>query len=272
MQPDNIENLDGCRSRCPGEAKTEMERFSNSVIEALRTAASQEDLASLMRAIGRDLGFQYYALIHHDDLSVARSDRVNIKHYPAAIAERLFVQRYYRRDPIIRGCIFADSAFLWSELDRIICLDKQDHATFELGKREGLNEGITVPCLRHDECMGSCTFAGCQQPERVGHYLGPMQMIGIFAFQAARRLLGNSAPVKKQPRLHPRPRDCVILLGRGLTNKQIARTLALSPKTVDGYLAEARKLFGVHGRTELVVSAVLAGEIGLHELKPRQPG
>ena len=97
-------------------------------------------------------------------------------------------------------------------------------------------------------------------------------MIGVFAFQAAHRLIGSPAMLTKHPRLHPRPRDCVILLGQGYTNKQIARALSLAPKTVDCYLAEARRLFNVHGRTELVVSAVLAGEIGLHELKSRQPG
>ncbi len=246
--------------------------FADTIVRALQTVTTREEIASLMQAIAQDLGFGYYALIHHDDLSPTRPDLVDIKHYPAAITERLFGQRHYKRDPIIRGCIFADSAFLWSDLPRIIRLDKQDQVSFEVGAREGLNEGITVPYHRHNECAGSCTFAGSREPDRVGRYLGPVQMIGVFAFQAAHRLIGSPAMLTKHPRLHPRPRDCVILLGQGYTNKQIARALSLAPKTVDCYLAEARRLFNVHGRTELVVSAVLAGEIGLHELKSRQPG
>src|SRR3546814_552033 len=99
----------------------------------------------------------------------------------------------------------------------------------------------------------------------------PAQMIGIFAFQTARRLTGKVATPVKQPRLHPRPRDCVVLAGRGCSNKQIARMLGITPRTVDGYLTEARRLFDAHDRTELVISAVLAGEVGLHELKARQP-
>lgn len=97
-------------------------------------------------------------------------------------------------------------------------------------------------------------------------------MIGVFAFQAARRLLSSVivAP-SPRPKLHPRPRDRVVLAGRGYSNKEIARALALTPRTVDGYLTEARRLFSAYDRTELVVSAVLAGEIGLHELKRRQP-
>src|SRR3546814_13624956 len=102
-------------------------------------------------------------------------------------------------------------------------------------------------------------------------FLGAAQMIGIFAFQSAHKVFGGERPVQSTPiKLHPRPRDCVVLAGRGYSNKEIARELALTPRTVDGYLTEARRLLDAHDRTELVVSAVLAGEIGLHELR-RQP-
>jgi DNA-binding CsgD family transcriptional regulator len=225
-----------------------------------------------MRSITKEMAFRHYALIHHDDLREQRPHHVDLKDYPPAITERLFGQNQYRRDPVIRGCIFADSAFLWSELPRIIRLDRQDHASFEMGTREGLNEGITVPYVRLGDRMGSCTFAGTNKPERAHHFLGAAQMIGIFAFQCARRVVCGDTPIySARPRLHPRPRECVVLAGRGYSNKRIARALALTPRTVDGYLTEARRLFDAHDRTELVVSAVLAGEVGLDELKARQP-
>jgi len=246
--------------------------LTDAVVGPLRTIATREELVSLMEAISREMGFRHYALIHHDDLRSARPDRVDLKDYPDAIVDRLIGQNRYRRDPVIRGCIFADGAFLWSALPRIIRLDRQDRASLELGNREGLNEGITVPYVKLGDCMGSCTFAGMRRSEHAHRYLGAAQMIGIFAFQAARRLL-SSTPwvVPALPRLHPRPRDCVVLAGRGLSNKQIARALSLTPRTVDGYMAEARHLFDAHDRTELVVSAVLAGEVGLHELRRGQP-
>jgi len=241
-------------------------------IRAVRTVATTRELATLMEAVASEMGFRHYALIHHDDLRHAPTDRVDLKDYPVTISERLIGQRYYRRDPIIRGCVFADSAFLWSDLHQIIQLDRKDRASFELGMREGLNEGITVPYVRLGDCMGSCTFAGMHRPQHAWRFLGPAQMIGIFAFQAARRLLPQSQCLPtSRLRLRPRPRDCVVLAGRGHSNKEIARALALTPRTVDGYLTEARRLFDAHDRTELVISALLAGEIGLHELKDRQP-
>lgn len=242
-------------------------------ISTLRSVATNDDLRLLMEAAARELGFRHWALIHHDDLRRTTEPRVNLKDYPPAIAHRLIEEGRYRCDPVIRGCVFADSAFLWSDLGSIIDLDRRDRESLEYGLREGLNEGITVPWVLLGECMGSCTFAGMRQPGLAQRNLGPAQMIGIFAFQAARRIIGaGRAAVQVRPRLHPRPRDCVVLAGLGYSNKQIARALSLTPRTVDGYLTEARRLFDAHDRTELVVSAVLAGEVGLHELKRRQPG
>lgn len=247
--------------------------LTSAVVDALRSASSPAELARLMEAVAREMQFRHYALVHHEDLRADRPGRVDIRDYPSAIMDRLLAGARYRRDPVIRGCIFTDSAFLWSDLHRIIALDRHDRASLENGVLEGLNEGITVPYVRLGDRMGSCTFAGTDRPDRARRFLGAAQMIGIFAFQASRRLLGDPPlPVHNLPRLHPRPRDCVALAGCGYSNKEIARALALAPRTVDGYLTEARRLFAAHDRTELVVSAVLAGEVGLDELRPRQPG
>ena len=225
-----------------------------------------------MDGVSNEMDFRYYALAHHDDLRQFRPDRVNLMKYPEAITDRLIGRCSYRHDPIVRGCIFADGAFLWSELSSIISLDKRDRAIFEGGAREGLNEGITVPYCPLSGFMGSCTFAGMKRPERASRFLGIVQMIGSFGFQAARRLIEGPLPVAPVgPRLQPRTRDCIILVGRGYSNKEIARALSITPRTVDGYLTEARRLFDAHDRTELVVCAVLAGEVGLYELRRRQP-
>ncbi|MBT2189275.1 helix-turn-helix transcriptional regulator [Sphingobium nicotianae] len=245
--------------------------LTDAIVGALRTIASVNELITLMEVVAWEMDFRHYALIHHD-IGTGLAGRVDLKDYPAAITEHLFGQQRYRRDPVIRGCAFADSAFLWSDLSRIMHLDRNDRASFALGAREGLNEGITVPYVCLGERMGSCTFAGTRRPENAHRYLGAAQMIGIFAFQSARRLVSGERPIAhSSPRLHPRPRDCVVLAGRGFSNKEIARALCLTPRTVDGYLTEARRLFDAHDRTELVVSAVLAGEVGLHELARRQP-
>lgn len=244
----------------------------DSVLRALAGTRTSDELATLMDTISRELGFRHFALIHHDDLRSDVSGRVKILKYPPAVVDRIIDQGTWRRDPVIRACIFTASAFRWSELPSIVAMDRRDRRCLELGAAAGLDDGITVPFHLLGECMGSCTFAGNYRPSRTAKVLGLAQMIGVFAFQAARRILLQTMTVPPPaPRLHPRPRACVVLAGRGLSNKQIARALALTPRTVDGYLTEARRIFGVHDRTELVISALFAGEIGAHEIRPSRP-
>lgn len=245
--------------------------MTDEMLRALSRATSEAELSVLMEAVTKELGFRHYALIHHDDLRGKPPDRVKLLAYPPVIEQRIIEEATWRRDPVIRACNFAPQAFLWSDIPDIIEMDRQDRASIEAGLQVGLNVGITVPYNLLGECIGSCTFAGMRWPQRIAQLLGIAQMIGVFAFQAARRLLQIERSPAPPPRLHPRPRDCVALVGEGLSNKEIARALALTPRTVDGYLTEARQLFGVHDRTELVIAAVSAGEIGLHELKRRQP-
>ncbi|HKU07835.1 MAG TPA: LuxR family transcriptional regulator [Bradyrhizobium sp.] len=241
-------------------------------LKALAATGTREELADLMAAVTRDFGFRHYALIHHSDLRGRPAGHVDIKDYPAAVSERIVDQGTWRRDPVIRGCLFAEHAFLWSDLPRIIEIDRRDREALQLGIREGLNEGITVPYTVLGETTGSCTFAGIRDPGRAERLLGVAQIAGIFAFQAAKRISGEMPRIHSPPRLHPRPRECIVLAGRGKSNKEIARSLALAPRTVDGYLSEARRLFDAHDRTELVIAAILAGEVGLDEVRRRQPG
>lgn len=258
---------------CGGVVQVQSELFpslTSALIETLRNLITEDELISLMKDVAREIDFRFWALIHHDDLRFPCVERVNLMDYPHGAVHRIVDECRYRRDPIVRGSLYAGGAFIWSQINRIMALDQYDRAEFALGAQEGLNEGITVPYMILGECPGSCTFAGMRNPEAAERIIGLVQVIGIFAFQTARRLIGGAPLIKKLPRLYPRIRDCIILAGRGCSNKEIARALGITPRTVDGYMTEAYQLFEVHGRTELAVSAVLAGEIGLHELKPRQ--
>ena len=75
--------------------------LTDAVVGSLRAIKARDELATLMEAIAREMGFRHYALIHHDDLRTQRSDRVDLKDYPAAITEQLVGQHRYRRDPVI---------------------------------------------------------------------------------------------------------------------------------------------------------------------------
>jgi DNA-binding CsgD family transcriptional regulator len=244
--------------------------FADHFLKTVRGTVNSAKLGTLMRDISDDMGFRYFALVTHEYLRVPHEGQVNLRDYPEGASARIIGDGQYHRDPVMRAAIFADSAFLWSDLGNIIRTDNRDRVAFELGSREGLNEGITVPCTKHGHRLGSCTFAGLKAAGRAELLLGPVQLIGVFAFQRARSLAGAPAAPAPLPRLEPRLRDCIILAGQGIPDKLIAHRLGLTPRTVESYLRDARRLFEARDRTELAAAAVLAGEIGLDELRSRQ--
>ena len=62
--------------------------------------------------------------------------------------------------------------------------------------------------------------------------------------------------------LQGRQRDCIMLVKKGLTSKQIARELGISPRTVDQHIGAALVNLGVPNRTAAVAL--------IHELETQQ--
>lgn len=76
---------------------------------------------------------------------------------------------------------------------------------------------------------------------------------------AARLLATLAADDDPLDRLTPRERDVLQLIGRGFPNKQIARELRLSEKTVKTHVGHVLAKLGVTDRTQAAVVAVRAG-------------
>jgi two-component system, NarL family, response regulator LiaR len=78
---------------------------------------------------------------------------------------------------------------------------------------------------------------------------------------AARLVETLAAERSEEPldRLTPREREVLVLIGRGLSNKRIARELQLSEKTVKTHVGRVLAKLGVSDRTQAAVVAVRAG-------------
>jgi DNA-binding NarL/FixJ family response regulator len=62
--------------------------------------------------------------------------------------------------------------------------------------------------------------------------------------------------------LTPREREVLVLIGRGMANKVIARELSLSEKTVKAHVSSILAKLGVTDRTQAALYAVRAGLVG----------
>jgi DNA-binding NarL/FixJ family response regulator len=96
-------------------------------------------------------------------------------------------------------------------------------------------------------------------PRAAMELLRQRQPVGVGAGQA-------SAPVgRSRVDLTDRERQVLGLLASGLANKQIARRLGISEKTVKGHLTNLFQRIGVSDRTQAALWAERTGALRLHE-------
>ncbi|KTE04340.1 hypothetical protein ATE68_01435 [Sphingopyxis sp. H038] len=245
--------------------------FAHEFIEEIQKATSLETVERLLEAVAHYMGFRHYAMIHHADARDRAPGLIHMQNYPDGFAERYVAEQLHRDDPVVHACLASSACFCWSEIPRLIKLNPRHCRFLEAGARAGVDNGITVPAYVLGERSGSCNFSGPRAPACVRRYVGVAQLIGSFSFQAARRILlkGRLRDVRAA-RLRPRQRECVVLVGHGKTNSEIAQILGIGLATVKTYLLQAMGIYDVLTRTQLVVAAVLDGEVGMHEVNPSQ--
>lgn len=236
-------------------------------VRDVRELDSEEALAGALTEVTRDLGFRYFALTHHVDVRRSNS-AIRIHNYPSGWAEWFDRQSLGPTDPVHRASNVTSIGFAWSDLSQMIALTPADRRILELARSQGIGEGFTVPAHVPGEAHGSCSFACVTGEALPGEHLQLAQLVGAFAFEAARRMRRkrvSQAPI----RLTDRQRECVMLAARGKTDWEIARILGVSEATVGEHLRHVFERYGVTKRTLAAVHALFDGTIGFLDVLRR---
>ena len=235
-------------------------------VRDVRELETEEALAGALADVSRDLGFPYFALTHHVDVRRS-SAAIRIHNYPDGWAKWFDEQALGATDPVHRASHLTSVGFAWSRLPEMIAMTEKDRKVLELARREGIGEGFTVPAHVPGEAHGSCSFACAAGDPFAEQHLSLLQLVGAFAFEAARRMRRrrfSDGPVQ----LTDRQRECVMWAARGKSDWEIARVLGLSEATVGEHLRHAYERYGVGKRTLVAIHALFDGTIGfLEELR-----
>lgn len=228
----------------------------------------EAELRASLEAVARELGFSYFALVHA--LSFRRSSPllVKIDNYPTWWSERFVDLKLFLDDPVLLVSQRCGRGFGWHELWTYLTPEEKYLAILEAAAGEGVGNGFTQPVNIPGEPNGSCSFAtriGVSLPFRCMHCAG---VVGGFAFECARRLRGWDLGRTLVPHLSPRQLDCLWLLARGRSDKQIARDLDLRPDTVKTYMKALRLVLGASCRAEVVTKALRLGIVGFDDAIP----
>jgi LuxR family quorum-sensing system transcriptional regulator CciR len=249
-----------------------MSRFED-VQHFVRESNRVADIASL-RSLTEDvvtaLGFDYFALVHHVDLTRKPHDYVRLIHYPQAWKEMSLKYTYYADDPVHAASQKSGTPFLWADVPRIIALTERQEEILDSARLAGVGEGFTVPVNIPGEYSGSCSFSTRRGRKMPGASLPAAQYVGCFAFEAARRVVEmqrpKGVPDEAQLRLSRRQVDCVILAGRGKSDRDVGQLLGISGQTVHHHIEEAKRRYNVATRQQLIVRALFDSLITFADL------
>lgn len=232
--------------------------------------STEVELSGALEIVTRELGFTYFALTHHVDILRAPQPAIRLHNYPEDWV------RYYDdnslgvSDPVHRASHVTSLGFAWSKIPRMIALTPRDHEILARGGTQGIGDGFTVPANVPGETHGSCSFANPAGTPIREDDLPIAQLVGAFAFEAARRLWRVRTPdPAPQPKLTDRQRECILWVARGKSDWEISRILGIQHETVVRHLKLARERYGVAKRTMLAVHALFDGSISFTDILKR---
>ncbi len=232
-----------------------------------------KELRSLLEGIVQTLGFDYFALVHHVNIYQTNGDVVYLFDFPQAWADQIDRRGYFSDDPVLVACEKSAAPFVWSEVSRIVKLTGRQQEILKSAQDAGLGGGFTVPIHVPGEHTGACSFStrtGRDVPE---HALPAAHYVGCFAFEAARRLVQRRAQTAQtriqttaKPKLTRRQLDCVVLAGRGKSDRDVGQILGISDQTVHQHMEEAKRKYEVATRMQLVVRALFDSQLAFADL------
>jgi len=238
-------------------------------VRQVQGVQSEVELSTALGDVAREMGFAYFALTHHVDLRAASGPAIRCANYPDEWVEYFDTNRLGLSDPVHRAAHVTSIGFEWSRLPSLIRLTAKDEKVLALAASRGIGDGFTVPANVPGESNGSCSFAMRHGTPLRDAQLPAAQLVGAFAFEAARRVWRMREGPLARPMLTDRQRDCVILAARGKTDWEIATILGLSPETVVQYLKRARERYGASKRTLLTIQALFDGTISFADILRR---
>jgi LuxR family quorum-sensing system transcriptional regulator CciR len=245
--------------------------IARQLLQSLPRLTTEADIRAAVTDAAQAMLFRWFALIDHVDQDALRPGDLGIYAYPDAATERLLRYPTFRHDPIVRGCRHAGGCFIWSQMRKFMDFSPADAAAMEFGRCIGLNEGITVPVFGSRGRLASLTFAGTHDPAAAERFKGALGIIAPTLIQHARRVIGHVPVPAPPPRLTERQLDCVILVGHGLQNKEIAYRLGISIDHVADLIGQAMRRLGVRNRGALAIAAAAAGECEFADLDAQSP-
>lgn len=224
-------------------------------------------LHNLLEDATRELGFDYFALLHHSSLACPKPIYIRLDTYPAGWDRELARTGLVGADPVHHASVRTNIGFAWAELPALVPIGRREREVLDRARRFDIGDGFTVPANVPGEPAGSCSFAVRVGARLPAERLLCAEQLGAHAFRAARRI-HDYPSARRCPHLSRRERECVRLLAAGKTDWEIAAILGISVETAHHYVKSARAAYDVVSRAQLVACGLRDAVVSFDEAIP----
>ena len=225
-------------------------------------------MASKEAAVGSFLRFLAVAETHHFAyLGFQRGpseERAPFRagSYPSAWIEEYMNAGLYVADPVVLKAATSTVPISWSrDLPEPIDPHGKSAELFERAASHGIRSGYTVPIRSSIGHLATMTFASSlpwvRFEKEIARLQSQLHLASFYFHQAMERLL---APADG-PLLTEREKLCLTLASQGMSTKESARAIDLSPRTVRFHQDNARLKLGATNLRQAIVNASCAGLI-----------
>jgi LuxR family transcriptional activator of bioluminescence operon len=161
-------------------------------------------------------------------------------------------------DPIPRWARNCGQPITWRELFRTLPPRDRGRKVIEAAAAYGYTEGLAVPTRTNDNSLGLVTFGGARGQLTTQEQIC-LTMIARATFDQAERIEKPGEMGRPAAILSAREIECLALLIRGHSDRQIAEMLGVTEPTVRFHLGNAREKSGAVSRTHLAALMVTQG-------------
>lgn len=248
--------------------------LSNSSVQAVEHSAATsilqagrpKDLQAACVSLARESNFDWVFMAVRLPFAGDAAFSSKFSSFPKNWAEHYKQRRYSKVDPALAHVTKSRIPMFWDELERpnvpasALSVDARNH---------GIYSGLSVSVAGHANSLSILSFAGSTIfDSNMQKRNSTKSSILLAATYLHEKLLHFASKESKTdqaavPMLTPRERQCLILAAKGLTGKQVALKLGISPATVAFHIDHCIKRLDTKTRSGAISRALVLGEITL---------
>jgi LuxR family quorum-sensing system transcriptional regulator CciR len=231
---------------------------------ALALAADIESLSSIaqlratLRRAMRPVGLTAAVCGVVSGPRLAAGERFDFVDWPQDWLDCYQAENFVRVDPVPRWTLATGRSASFAAAMNALPARDPGRRVGEAARSFGFGEGVILPIRASDGSIGVVSMGGDRDAlsARERAYL---RIVASLVFQRAATLREACGPTGIALSLTPRELDCLALLARGLTDRDIAAKLRVSEPTIRFHLNGARRKTGAISRAHLAALAIWLG-------------